>query len=92
VLPRKQRRGDVAKGTASTALVAMDRIGCEPLAHGAMPNRAAPLSERHRLGVFGCLYPETARERRLPVVTSDPGMRQLADRLSIALSAAEDAG
>ncbi len=90
VLLRKERRGDLSKGTASAALIELDQIGCELVSHGPLLKRATALSTRHRLGVLDCLYLEVARDRGLPIATYDGGMHQLAASLSIPLWAAED--
>lgn len=90
VLLRKERRGDLPKGTASAALIELDQIGCELVPHGSLLKRATALSTRHRLGVLDCLYLEVARDRGLPIATYDGGMHQLAASLSIPLWAAED--
>jgi predicted nucleic acid-binding protein len=91
VLLRKERRGELKRGTASAALLDLDLVGCDLVAHGPLLKRAAVLSTEHRLGVPDCLYLTVARERGLPVVTYDGGMRHLARSLSIPLWPAEDA-
>ncbi len=90
VLLRKERRGELQGGTASDALIELDRVGCDLLPHGPLLKRATALSSRHRLGVLDCLYLEVARDRGLPVATFDRGMRQLATHLAIPLWAVED--
>ncbi|WP_270937622.1 type II toxin-antitoxin system VapC family toxin [Falsiroseomonas oryzae] len=90
VLLRKERRGELNPGTASAALLDLDMVGCEFVAHGPLLRRATDLSTRHRLGVLDCLYLVVAHDRGLRVVTYDGGMRQLARSLSIPLWAADD--
>jgi predicted nucleic acid-binding protein len=89
VLLRMERRREIRTGTATDALIEMDRIGCELLPPGPVLKSAAALASRHRLGLLDCLYLIVAQDRGLAVATFDRGMRQLARHLSIPLWSAE---
>lgn len=84
-LLRKERRGEVAAGTARHALVELELIEFELLPHAAMLGAATALASHHRHGVYDCLFLMIARDRSIPVVTFDGPMASLARRLGIEL-------
>lgn len=88
-LLKLERRRELTKGTASAALIDLDRIGCEMIGHAGLLKPAAALSTTERHGLFDCLYLLVARERGLPLATFDRRMAALATRLGIPLWATE---
>ena len=89
-LLKKERRREAQAGTAATALIELDRIGCDWVAQGDILPRATALASTWRHGVFSCLYLVIAQERGLPLATFDGAMAALATRLAIPLWAVED--
>jgi predicted nucleic acid-binding protein len=90
VLLRKERRGELKAGTAGAALLDLDQVGCDLVPHGPLLKRATALATTHRLGVLDCLYLIVGRERGLPIMSYDAGMRRLAQHLSLPLWPSDD--
>lgn len=85
VLLKKERRRELARGSAVAALLDLDRIGCELIPQAGLLHIAAGLATAERHGLFDCLYLAVARERRLPLATFDRRLAALATRLQIPL-------
>jgi predicted nucleic acid-binding protein len=84
-LLRKERRGEVAFGTAAGALRDFDLLDIELVPHAPLLAEATALASQRRHGVYDCLFLMLGRDRNLPVATFDGPMTQLALQLGIRL-------
>jgi predicted nucleic acid-binding protein len=84
-LLRKERRGDVAPGTANQALLDLGLLDFELVPHAPLLAAATALASEHRHGVYDCLFLLIARDRAVPVATFDGPMAMLARRLGVEL-------
>ncbi|WP_439594490.1 type II toxin-antitoxin system VapC family toxin [Falsiroseomonas sp.] len=85
VLLKKERRGELAKGTATAALIDLESIGCELIGQVDLLKDATAMATTERHGLFDCLYLTVARARGLPLATFDRRLADLAARLAIPL-------
>jgi len=84
-LLRKERRGEVSRGTATRALLDFGLLDIELVPHAPMLAEATALASERRHGVYDCLFLMLARDRNLPVATFDGPMTLIARKLGISL-------